>query len=116
VDAWRWGDEEERGRLWRIFDKGHDRIVGSGLTLARSGGGFPRPSGRAVELAWASGRWFFRSGHLFLILGDSPLGYRLPLESLPWIPPEEYPEIHEKDPFASLPLLAPQQSYVHGAP
>src|SRR5215510_14038753 len=108
-------DAEERARLSRIFEQGLDRIVGYVLPLARRGGGFPRSSGRAAELAWASGRWFFRSGHLFLIPGDSPLGYRLPLESLPWIPPEEYPEIHEKDPFASLPLLAPQQSYVHGA-
>jgi len=32
---------------------------------------------------WSSGRWSFRREGLFLIPGKSPLGFRLPIESLP---------------------------------
>ena len=104
---------EERARLSRIFEQGLDRIVGYVVPLARRGGSV---SNRPAGPAWASGPWFFRSGHLFLIPGDSPLGYRLPLDSLPWIRPEDSPEIFERDPFASLRPLAPQQRYLDGAP
>ena len=40
---------------------------------------------------WESGRWFLRPEHLFLIPGDSPIGYRLPLDSLPWVTEDGLP-------------------------
>ena len=33
--------------------------------------------------AWVSGAWFFRPERMYLIPGDSPMGFRLPLDSIP---------------------------------
>ena len=33
---------------------------------------------------WQTGPWFLRDERCYLIPGDSPMGYRLPLDSLPW--------------------------------
>jgi uncharacterized protein (DUF2126 family) len=42
---------------------------------------------------WQSGPWFLRSERCYLYPGDSPLGYRLPLDSLPWVKEGEYPAV-----------------------
>jgi uncharacterized protein (DUF2126 family) len=110
-------DAEERGRLARVFEQGLGRVVGRVLPLQRQ---------RTGE--WASGRWFLRAEHLFLIPGDSPIGYRLPLDSLPWVAPEDYPHIFEPDLHAEQPPLPRglrpplyetergQHSFGHGRP
>ena len=56
---------------------------------------------------WQTGLWMLRGQRLFLVPGDSPLGLRLPLPSLPWVAPGEAPQIIEVDPMVnrgSLPL------------
>jgi uncharacterized protein (DUF2126 family)/transglutaminase-like putative cysteine protease len=98
-------EEEERARLSRLLERGLNEIVGYALPLQRR----RRPK---ADPSWASGLWFFRSDHMFLIPGDSPIGYRLPLESLPWVAPDEYPHLYPRDPTAPLPPLPAPQRYV----
>ena len=95
-------DELERARLARVFGQGLASPVGSVLPLRRAV--------RDGVRIWQGGKWFFRGGALFLIPGDSPIGLRLPLDSLPWADPDEIePEI-EPDPFAPRPPLPPRQA------
>jgi uncharacterized protein (DUF2126 family)/transglutaminase-like putative cysteine protease len=100
-------DEEERARLSQIFEQGLSHVVGYVLPLHRLHEANP-------GVYWASGAWVFRSGHLFLIPGDSPLGYRLPLDSLPWVAPGDEHHFYERDPFAEAPSLPKQQLYLRG--
>jgi uncharacterized protein (DUF2126 family) len=92
-------DELERVRLRRIFDQGLDSVVGYLLPLKRE-----LIAGEAGP-SWISGPWFPRDDRLYLIPGDSPMGYRLPLDSLPWASTEDQPFAISQDPFApSTPL------------
>ena len=70
-------DPLERKRLRRLFDQGLDRVIGYALPLRW----IDTPSGSG----WNSQTWTFRRKHMFLIPGDSPMGFRLPLDSLPWV-------------------------------
>lgn len=66
---------EDRIRLARTVERGVSRPTGYLLPLTRAWW--------QAEARWVSGAWPVRTDHLFLIPGDSPLGLRLPLESLP---------------------------------
>ncbi|HVT34708.1 MAG TPA: transglutaminase family protein, partial [Nevskiaceae bacterium] len=83
-------DPEERQRMLDVFERG--------LGLAR---GYVLPVQRAqAQGRWQSERWQLRGGKLFLLPGDSPIGLRLPLDSLPWLPAKERPEVIAADPGA----------------
>lgn len=71
-------DPEERSRIARVFNRGIGAPVGLVLPLARQWqqGGW----------IWKSGHWPVRSEKLMLLPGDSPVGLRLPLDSLPVLP------------------------------
>jgi uncharacterized protein (DUF2126 family)/transglutaminase-like putative cysteine protease len=88
-------DPMERARMTKVFSEGLGASTGSVLPLKRDAG-----TGQ-----WRSARWFFRDGVLFLVPGDSPIGFRLPLDSLPWAAPETIDAIVEPDPFATQPRL-----------
>jgi uncharacterized protein (DUF2126 family)/transglutaminase-like putative cysteine protease len=95
-------DPQTRERLTRVFNQGLEANVGSVLPLRRRVQDGVR--------RWQSGKWFFRPGVLFLIPGDAPIGFRLPLESLPWADPERVFVDFEIDPFAPLEPLPNRQA------
>ncbi|MDP3166120.1 MAG: transglutaminase family protein, partial [Hydrogenophaga sp.] len=94
-------DALERTRLRRVFSQGLDNAVGFVLPIARE-----RRSGQA-QAQWASGTWPLRGPRLCLTPGDSPMGYRLPLDTLPWAAPEDRPVAITQDPFAPQAPLPP---------
>jgi len=70
--------------------------------LARVG----KPKTKQAEpVSWRSSPWPFKRKHLYLIPGDSPLGLRLPLGSLPWVAPEDMETEFERDPFEAREAL-----------
>ena len=93
-------NEEDRVRLAKIFEQGLDKIVGYVLPLERHWG-----PGRPY---WFSGPWFLRSERCYLIPGDSPMGLRLPLDSLPHVRPTDYPYTNEQEPFDERQPLPPR--------
>ncbi|WP_045826979.1 DUF2126 domain-containing protein [Teredinibacter turnerae] len=87
-----------RKRLMRLLEKGFDKPAGFVLPLGWNwnGGG------------WFSSKWEMRRERIVAIPGDSPLGLRLPLESLPWVEKKDREPDLEYDPFAPrAPLSKP---------
>ena len=92
-------DAEERSRFARVFSRGLTEPSGFVLPIQRW-------QSKASGPRWRSEIWKPRRGHLFLVPGDSPVGFRLPLGALPWIPPAQYPYTYPADtsiPLAPLP-------------
>ncbi len=85
-------DPLERARLRRIFARGLDQAIGHVLPLSRAASGS----------TWETGPWFLRDERCYLVPGDSPVGYRLPLDSQPWTAPGEYPRVYPTDPWQHL--------------
>jgi uncharacterized protein (DUF2126 family) len=90
-------DPLERARILSLFE------------LSLFDAHFGEPAGFVLPLRrwrgqakprWVSEVWRTRRGRLFLIPGDSPLGFRLPLQALPYIAPSDYPHLVPADPFA----------------
>ena len=100
-------DKEERIRLARVFERGLSQPVGYVLPVERS-----------LQGTWLSEQWKTRSGRIQLIPGDSAIGFRLPLNSLPHVPQSARSFVPPPDPFAPLPPLeaadASGQGYRNG--
>ncbi len=96
---------EERRRLAKVFDQGLKKVVGYALPLRRTPGA---TASRLGGLSWESDRWHLRREYLFLIPGDSPMGYRLPLDSLLWEAPEKRSTVIPISTFAPREPLPPR--------
>jgi len=88
-------DPLERRTLFRILDTGIDTPAGYTLPLK-----WNYTTGR-----WDSCKWVLARARLFLLPGNSPIGLRLPLDSLPVAAKAPAPEKVERSLFDDLPPL-----------
>ncbi|WP_111708773.1 transglutaminase family protein [Lutibacter citreus] len=88
-----------RKKLNEILESGTDKAVGYVLPLNNSEG------------QWYTNKWEFRRQHAFLIPGNSPVGLRLPLESLIEKPGNEFPKF-EPDNFSKKKKLPSFKNHV----
>ncbi len=89
-------DTAERRTLAEVLDAGLENPAGYTLPLQWN----------YYNNQWQSCKWIVNRKHLFLIPGNSPMGFRLPLESLPAVAKEQEPQKVERSLFEDLPELA----------
>jgi uncharacterized protein (DUF2126 family) len=90
-------DPLERARLRKVFKQGLDKAVGHALPIRKN------------RVRWESGAWFLRAERCYLIPGDSPMGYRLPLDSMPWAAAGDRPYLGMPDPMQRFQALPPHR-------
>jgi len=88
-------DSNERKTLTKLLDTGLDQPAGFTLPIKWNWS----------DQGWKSGPWDFRRGAMFLIPGNSPMGMRLPLASLPWVAPDKRETQEPQSLFEDLPEL-----------
>jgi len=98
-------NKNERERLARFFQQGLGEVAGYALPIKRATYG--------NQPGWMSGSWFLRDDDtMWLIPGDSPMGLRLPLDSIPWVAEKDFPWTWQRDPSeANLPELPKEFPY-----
>ncbi|MEI8212440.1 MAG: transglutaminase family protein [Planctomycetota bacterium] len=92
-------DPEQRSRMTKVFQRGLNQPVGLVMPI--------RKQWWQSEWKWMSGPWPVRPEKLFLLPGDSTIGLRLPLDTLPFSDSPNDGTIRPRDPFASRPPLPP---------
>ena len=101
-------DPRERARILALFDAHLSKPAGFVLPVQRWTA--------QAKPGWLSEVWQTRRGRIFLVPGDSPIGFRLPLQSLPHVAPVAYPHLVPADPFGEQkPLPDPRLTHPIGA-
>ncbi len=95
-------DPFERRTLARLLDKGLDTPAGYTLPLK-----WDYETG-----IWQSCKWVLSRPRLFLVPGNSPIGLRLPLDSLPTVAKDNEPQKVERSLFEELPALGEYQTAI----
>lgn len=85
------GASEERKRLAQLLEVGLGKAAGYVIPL--------KPESTSDTTRWRTSKWPLRREHLYLLSGDSPMGLRLPLASLPWVLPDDVEPEFAVDPF-----------------
>lgn len=88
-------DEAERQRVVKAFERGLEKPVGYVLPVQVW-------QTKDMRRRWATERWNFRRGKLYLVPGDSPVGFRLPLGGVPYLAQVNYPHVLPHDPVQDL--------------
>ncbi|HLZ85681.1 MAG TPA: transglutaminase family protein, partial [Puia sp.] len=98
-----WKDPLERRTLYRLLDTGAGNPAGYTLPLK-----WDYQRGR-----WKSAKWVLAREWVFLMPGNSPIGLRLPLDSLPLVAKEYEAQKVERSLFEELPPLGDYPSLVN---
>jgi uncharacterized protein (DUF2126 family)/transglutaminase-like putative cysteine protease len=85
-------DPVERTRIMREFERRLSAPTGYVLPVQRWTA--------QARPGWISELWQLRRKRLFLLPGDAPIGFRLPLAALPYLGPADEPRLVPADPFA----------------
>lgn len=88
---------DERNRISKIFNHGLGKVVGYVIPL--------KFDSQSNKNHWISCKWNLRRENIFLIPGDSPMGYRLPLDSITWVDPKERDPVFSMCPLTPVDLL-----------
>ena len=99
-------DAEARARIARVFARGLTHPSGFVLPIQRW-------NAAPATSNWMTEKWKLKREKLFLVPGDSPVGYRLPLASLPYVPPASYPYVVGADPW-TVPSDLPDPQDIEG--
>ncbi len=102
-------DPEERSRMAKVFSGGMSEPVGVVLPLKRVWQQAQQQ--QAAQYKWISGPWPVRPEQLFLLPGDSPIGLRLPLDSLPYQGPGAGDQLYPDDPFQVRQALPTEMAF-----